>query len=667
MEPGEMTEIAAPKYNPRGKGTVAIDNHDRWALERRKAARVAMDPSISWAPTAGLAKSICRGSPVLKVLREQKIKDLSNTEARTVYRSVQTWDEWVRFLKKEGKDPGCAIPPALLQCWVEQAPGKSGPMCRYHRVRWLFSRLAAPLPATELRKPRAAPEKTTQPVQAVIAEPAMLKHLEERLHRGTCGTRKAPAVCVALIIATAVVRFKHVQRSVFAVRKTEGTWCRCSLGKASSGEGARKSFLWYAPKVTLTRTAPRSPIEHLHRHWQRVSAKIGKPLDTLAFDGHTGKMLSLAQFHTILREEMAEMLLPEQIKWISSYSFRRIGATVTRILHLDMLDEHIFGGWTATEGCSGAKELKKSMPTRYNGRRATQEEQLKVAVWKTVEWVFEASSNEGTSDTWEDLECSIARACELKKVSGMSDLLQLARSNTNEALRRSSAEAVLNHENDQVVERRFRICRGERTGCQVQDPSPQHGVPRATTKKEKDRPPLPPRGPKRVKVEEQAKLTPSTAVKLERVAQPSVVTQTALRGLYLAGVQERNRSRTDIPRCGEKCTISQDGLCTRACWLPHNHSGGLSCDHACKNCWLDAPIDIKCVKDKCGLPTIRPKMKVERAEAEQSKTRTGRAVPTPPKTTKAHALEKVATWFTADKKGTWSKRVHAVVFGPRGE
>ena len=159
--------------------------------------------------------------------------------------------------------------------------------------------------------------------------------------------------------------------------------------------------------------------------------------------------------------------------------------------------------------------------------------------------------------------------------------------------------------------------------------------------------------------------TEATDVFPEKRTQPAALNKIAPRGLYLAEVQKRNTAKRDIPRCGVRCTISRDGRCTRECWLPRDHSGGLSCDHACRNCWLIAPIDIKCVKDESGFPTIRPRVKIEQAEAKDSKFCNGKGPAL--KAAKPQTLEKVAAWFTADKKGAWPKRVHAIVLGARGE
>ena len=71
--------------------------------------------------------------------------------------------------------------------------------------------------------------------------------------------------------------------------------------------------------------------------------QVGHTLDYLAFDGETGHKLSLQQFHNILRQELKEVVEEEQLTWITSYSFRRVGAIATKAIELDPLREFIFG------------------------------------------------------------------------------------------------------------------------------------------------------------------------------------------------------------------------------------------------------------------------------------------------------------------------------------
>ena len=63
---------------------------------------------------------------------------------------------------------------------------------------------------------------------------------------------------------------------------------------------------------------------------------------------------------------------------------RRVGATLTQILELEPSKEHAVGGLTATGASKEANDIRRGMPTMYNGRRATMEEMAKASLWATI-------------------------------------------------------------------------------------------------------------------------------------------------------------------------------------------------------------------------------------------------------------------------------------------
>ena len=127
------------------------------------------------------------------------------------------------------------------------------------------------MPIESVKRPRVAPETAGMTNQAVIAEPAMPRYLQAKVSSRRCHTARIPAFCTVIVMAMAVVRFKHVQRSVFRFHRDYGMWCKCAIGKAHGDHGERCSFLWCCPKVNLegaehgeAPTGGKSAIEVLH-------------------------------------------------------------------------------------------------------------------------------------------------------------------------------------------------------------------------------------------------------------------------------------------------------------------------------------------------------------------------------------------------------------------
>ena len=221
---------------------------------------------------------------------------------------------------------------------------------------------------------------------------------------------KTPTLCVAFIMATSVLRFAHTGRSSFFIQKEGGWWCRCHKGKSKAENGKRRGFLWFAPEVTLI-GASTTPLQILHRMWNEVSqaAPRGEPLSYLAFEYPKGTQVLYTRFQDILREALAPTVHISQNQMVTTYSMRRVGATLTRLLELDPNNEYAVGGWTAPGASKEANDIRRGMPNVYNNRRATMEEIAKMALWETTIIVLAETAANTQSPTWEDLH--VAAPC----------------------------------------------------------------------------------------------------------------------------------------------------------------------------------------------------------------------------------------------------------------
>ena len=73
------------------------------------------------------------------------------------------------------------------------------------------------------------------------------------------------------------------------------------------------------------------------------------------------------RFQDILREALAPSVHISQSKMIVTYSMRRVGSTLTRMLELDPNNEYGVGGWTAPGASREANDIRRGMPTVNNG------------------------------------------------------------------------------------------------------------------------------------------------------------------------------------------------------------------------------------------------------------------------------------------------------------
>lgn len=205
---------------------------------------------------------------------------------------------------------------------------------------------------------------------------------------------------------TSVMRFAHTGRSSFLLKKEGGWWCRCYKGKSKAENGKRKGFVWFAPNVTLTQ-AQVTPLQILYNMW--VEASSAFLFSIRVPQGNTSTVHTLPGHPERSTGPMAPSVHISQSKMIVTYSVRRVGATLTSILELDLNNEYALGCWTAPGASREANDIRRGMPTVYTGLRATMEEMAKTALWATAIILLAETAASTQSPTWEDVHMVASR------------------------------------------------------------------------------------------------------------------------------------------------------------------------------------------------------------------------------------------------------------------
>ena len=109
-----------------------------------------------------------------------------------------------------------------------------------------------------------------------------------------------------------------------------------------------------------------------HKH-AAIAVTEGKELpNCLVMEHDTGNAIRISHFQAYVRSELAERLDdPEELAFVTSYSFRRAMPTLADHLQLAWTRRVAAGGWTEAVGTPGEKASR--MPHRYSG--AKREEQ----------------------------------------------------------------------------------------------------------------------------------------------------------------------------------------------------------------------------------------------------------------------------------------------------
>ena len=425
---------AKPRKQP-----VVIDPGSDLAA-RLKSAAAAVQLSFSWHPNGGLAAR--SGKMPLKMLetwKDQCIEDIAIYEASTINQALRTWCDWEAYCTENNMSSNVPEETHLgLQIWMKGKTSASGPLAAFNTMKWLKTHLRAPVVLEEIVRPKqpSSAKASGGQKQAIVSEPGMLIELERlatQLHRAK--DWRTAAVCCTHAVCAGIMRMGHLERSRFLRKVRKGFWLQSYRGKVKNDLGNRPAFDWFYPE-SFCPSSEDSPAQILHDIWDTWSRKNGAPLHYLTMDTSTGIKMSGQQVGAVVKTLFEPFLGIEQSALLTSYSWRRVGATMADTFQSSNDEINKLGGWTGVYGKPEARAIRKTMGYRYCGRKGELEYQTKLEHWGIFEELFMASAYPkgktpvpSSSITWEDL--ALAAASPSGQVSGQfANLLTFSRTKT---------------------------------------------------------------------------------------------------------------------------------------------------------------------------------------------------------------------------------------------
>ena len=399
---------------PRAKPVVKAKAVDK--ATRTKAAVAAVELSLSWAPSAGLAQGLKQDDPLLDVVRDVHTHKLSLFEAKGVWGAINNWKAWDEHLSQYPRAKEPAARRVLLASFIQSRPAATGPLASWNKFDFTKRHMKADIPLEDVPKPAkgAGPDGAVkQNTQAVAMPPEYLMAYEEALQRMVAANdwRRGPLAC-SLQVAYALIRPVHMGRSCFTHKSKVSFWLEAYRGKGKR-EGARRAFAYAMPRWGLTNFDVAQVIYDIWEHW---SHKAGYPLDYIIMDPETGTQMESNHLQAVMRT-VAEGFIgdPTQLKLIQPYSNRRFGGTLTSITETPPKDIVDYGGWAGvpdlakitTEASEVLVAWKRSMPHLYCDTRSEHEERQKLLHLSMLRFlVVELCRQEGrtTPVTWEAIQ-----------------------------------------------------------------------------------------------------------------------------------------------------------------------------------------------------------------------------------------------------------------------
>ena len=178
----------------------------------------------------------------------------ATAEAATFKNAIKTLQELYHFQILRGRAQGLEeVDPVDLDAFLHG--GTTAPTRRLQALRWISKNAQLQWALPELRRvkqPKAVGEQ-----QAMVVEPPLLSHLEDRIS-AMCkaGDARWTALLGQWLVGVGVLRYKHLNLSTVLKITPSTVHCFCTKGKQAK---LRQGFYWCVPATFSNRFAWTKP------------------------------------------------------------------------------------------------------------------------------------------------------------------------------------------------------------------------------------------------------------------------------------------------------------------------------------------------------------------------------------------------------------------------
>ena len=270
----------------------------------------------------------------------------ATAEATTFKNAVKTLQELYHFQILRGRAQGLEeVDPVDLDAFLHG--GTTAPTRGLQALRWISKNAQLQWALPELRRvkqPKAVGEQ-----QAMVVEPPLLSHLEDRIS-AMCkaGDARWTALLGQWLVGVGVLRYKHLNLSTVLKITPSTVHCFCSKGKQAK---LRQGFYWCVPATFSNRFAWTKPWVD---QFQLLSPARRKHCGLRPWSRLESVRATQAEFRAVLEEPSL----------LTSYSWRRLGTTVGLLANFSVPQLAALGDWGDRISDTQAK-----MPVRYAGSR----------------------------------------------------------------------------------------------------------------------------------------------------------------------------------------------------------------------------------------------------------------------------------------------------------
>ena len=308
---------------------------------------------------------------------------LMRAEPATVKKGLQTWQELQAAMAT------ASVVELDAHFLAQFARESSAPTRVYHALRWLGRNFPLSMDLALLVAPtKQVGGRYGGGRQAPVVPPPLIHFLDDLL-TSAADSKQWSAILAAWMMIFGVVRFGHIQRSNLAFWNDAVMVFFCQKGKQI---GTREGFFWSIPRFTMGGQDIMAIWLPQEKAIRASMVALKRRFHHCAFDLAEGRPLTIDGFLGAVREHLK--VLVTNIGDLTSYSFRRVSATVSALAERSEPEKIALGGWI-DRGTGLA-----TTAARYNAQKARQSDQLKIAMMFVLRQLRRV-------DTWHSVSLSM--------------------------------------------------------------------------------------------------------------------------------------------------------------------------------------------------------------------------------------------------------------------
>ncbi len=299
--------------------------------------------------------------------REAVVAKVSSFEPDGIAQRLRYLGKFLKWAAQQGVAEPAAAGADIVNRFLElqRSASTTAPRSHWNALKWASSYLFLGVDMGQVPRPRlAAAHASAEEGQAAPAPPDLMRRVDTLFRDTVSSGGEIPGLLAGVLaMISSWLRFRHLQRA-FPIELTKHIlWLYVARSKRPDASGTRRGYRIGMPR----RSAMGADIgRFLWDRWHAAASSSDRPGPGLVRDAD-GELVSLRAFNSGVQRVLQLAQAVEDVKVVTSYSWRRGTDAVGEARGLDAHELAALGAWKPSAGTGS--HAAPSIPLAYAGDR----------------------------------------------------------------------------------------------------------------------------------------------------------------------------------------------------------------------------------------------------------------------------------------------------------